>query len=128
MLPKFTETPHWFLTTIQQILTTPLDTPTRPPLRFELSNEAAIHNMHLLQTHGDSIQNLISTYPGSSLSPGSEFRPVDVLKPLLLHHHSWPQVSAILSLGSCWPLLPITDSDRKAKNNEFIQRGKKTPG
>jgi hypothetical protein len=30
-MPKFTETPHWFLTTIQQILTTPLDTPTRPP-------------------------------------------------------------------------------------------------
>jgi len=32
-------------------------------------------------------------------------------------------VKQILESGSLWPLDPITDQDRIAKNNEFIQRG-----
>jgi hypothetical protein len=100
-----------------------MDTPIHPPLKFELSEEVAVHNMNLLMLHGDSIQNLISAHPGSVFSPGLEFRPIHVLQPLLLHHCNWPQISTILSSGSYWPLLPIEDTHRKAKNIEFILRG-----
>jgi hypothetical protein len=54
---------------------------------------------------------------------GSEFRPIHIIEPLLLHHHSWPSFVNQLKQGSKWSLLNISESDRKAKNIEFIQRG-----
>jgi hypothetical protein len=97
--------------------------PVLPPLKFELSHEAAIHNMKILKACGDSIQNLIKRCPGLIISPGSEFRPLDLLESLFLHHHNWPVVKQILEVGSMWPLDPITEIERQAKNNEFIHRG-----
>jgi hypothetical protein len=79
--------------------------------------------MTILKKFGDSIQNLIMHCPGLIFSPGSEFRPPDVLEKLFLHHHNWPVIKRILESGSLWPLDPIMDGDRIAKNNEFIQRG-----
>ena len=79
--------------------------------------------MLILRQHGNSIQNLILHCPNSILSPGSEFRPVEVLEPLFLHHCNWPIIKRILESGSLWPLDPISDHDRIAKNNEFIKRG-----
>jgi len=117
------DTPEWFLPTISQIISSRVATPTYPPLKFELSQEAANHNMGVLKQHGDSIQSLIENYQGSFISPGSEFRPVQVLEKLLMHHHNWYLVQNSLTKGSVWPLLPITDLDRVAKNNEFIARG-----
>jgi len=82
-----------------------------------------MHNMLLLKQHGDSIQNLILAYPNSFISPGSEFRPINVLEPLLMHHHNWLKIRNILQVGSIWPLHPISKEDRKNKNFEFITRG-----
>jgi hypothetical protein len=60
---------------------------------------------------------------GSIMSYGSEFRPLHVIEPLLMHHHSWPSFMNQLIQGSRWPLLPISEPDRKAKNDKFIKRG-----
>jgi len=79
--------------------------------------------MTILQQCGDSIQNLITWFPNSIISPGSEFRQPDILDKLFRHHHNWLIVKQILESGSLWPLDPITDQDQIAKNNEFIQRG-----
>ena len=79
--------------------------------------------MQILTECSHSIQNLILRCPGSIISPGSEFRHPDLLNNLFMHHHFWPVVKQILELGSLWPLDPISDSDRKAKNTEFINRG-----
>ncbi len=116
-------TPDWFLPTISQIINHQVPTPVHPPLLFELSDRAAIHNRLLLQQHGNSIHDLISAYPNSFLSPGSEFRPIQVLEPLLMHHHNWPKIKNILLMGSMWPLHPIPEVERKTKNLEFIARG-----
>jgi hypothetical protein len=64
---------------------------------------------------------------GSFLSPGSEFRPVSLLEPLLLDHHNWPKIEPILTQGSDWPLLPNSDEEQISKNNEFITRGNHMP-
>jgi hypothetical protein len=90
---------------------------------FTLTEEAAQHNMQLLQRHDNSIQKLIEAYPGSFISPGSEFQPVHLLDQLFVHHHNWPIIQNILTQGSLWPLLPISEVERITKNNEFIQRG-----
>jgi len=120
---NFTDTPDWFLPTIANITNTKIDTPSHPPLMFELTERAATHNMNVLRSHGDSINKLIEAYPGSFLSPGSEFRPVHLLEQLFMHHHNWMLIQKSLTMGSIWPLNPIKDDDRKAKNIEFIARG-----
>jgi hypothetical protein len=117
------DTPCWFLPTITKILNSRVPTPSHPPLMFELSDHAASHNKLLLMQHGNSIQNLITTYPGSFISPGSKFRPDDTLETLLMHHHNWPQIKSILTTGSVWPLHPISSEDQREKNKEFMQRG-----
>jgi len=119
----FQETPEWFLSAISNIISSESVTPVLPPLKFELSHEAATHNMKILKACGDSIQNLIKKCPGSIISPGSEFRHPDLLESLFLHHHNWPVVKQILEVGSMWPLDPITEIERQAKNIEFIHRG-----
>jgi hypothetical protein len=79
--------------------------------------------MKILKACGNSIQTLIKKCPGSIISPGSEFRHPDLLESLFLHHHNWPVVKQILEVGSMWPLDPITEVERQAKNIEFIHRG-----
>jgi hypothetical protein len=79
--------------------------------------------MQILRKFDNSINDYIASSPGSFISPGSEFRPVDSLEPLLLHHHNWPKVKCILLQGSNWPLRPLTNEERVAKNQEFILRG-----
>jgi hypothetical protein len=76
--------------------------------------------MHLLMQHDNSIQNLITAYPGSFISPGSELLPINTLEPLLMHHHNWPPIRSILSSGSIWPLLPISEEDRKEKLGSLL--------
>ena len=79
--------------------------------------------MQILRKFDNSINDYIASSPGSFISPGSEFRPVDSLEPLLLHHHNWPKVKCILLQGSNWPLRPLSNEERVAKNQEFILRG-----
>jgi hypothetical protein len=119
---NFSETPELFLPTISSILNTKLDAPSHPSLKFELSQEAAQYNMSILKSFGNSIQNLINAHPGS-FSPGSEFRPANLLRGLLLHHPNWHLIESSLTKGSVWPVLPILESERIAKNIEFIVRG-----
>ncbi len=118
-----TDTPDWFLPTITNIVNSRVDVPKHLSLQFSLSTAAAIHNMQILQSHGNSLQDYISSSPGTFISPGSEFRPVDILEPLFLHHHNWPKIKCILLQGSNWPLRPLSNADRIAKNQEFIIRG-----
>jgi hypothetical protein len=66
---------------------------------------------------------LIEAYPGSTISPGSEFRPVHQLEPLLMHHNNWCHIRSSLINGSVWPLQSIQESKRVAKNIEFIAQG-----
>jgi hypothetical protein len=116
-------TPDWFLKTLETILSTETPIPNTPTLKFELSLEAADHNMNLLQNHGNSIQNYIINNTGTFMSFGSEFRKPEVLEPLLLHHPNWRRCRDLLLRGSGWELYPLTNEDRLAKNNDFITRG-----
>jgi hypothetical protein len=85
--------------------------------------EAALHNMQKLQRRGNSIADLINSVSGTFINYGSEFRPIPVLEPLLLHHPNWPKCQNLLCKGSLWPLHDISNADRVAKNKEFIRRG-----
>jgi hypothetical protein len=95
------DTPEWFLPTIRRIVNTPVAVPSSPNLQFCLSKASAAHNMLILKNHGNNIHHFIQHSQG----------------------HNWPRVQGILKNGSNWPLLPISNNDRIAKNKEFIARG-----
>jgi hypothetical protein len=89
--------------TIENILSTEIQTP----------QGVAIRHIHLC----------IENNKNSIMSYGAEFRQINIIKPLLLHHRSWPSFTNQLQQGSKWPLLSLTENDRKEKNVEFIKRG-----
>jgi hypothetical protein len=79
--------------------------------------------MEQFQKHGNSIKTYIASITGTFINYGSEFRPPSQLEPLLLHHPNWPKCKDLLSKGSKWQLHELSEPDRIAKNEEFIQRG-----
>ncbi len=97
--------------------------PDHSSLQFCLTEAAAFHNMNLLRSHANCLQSFIISSPGTIISPGSEFRPVEVFEPLFLHHQNWYKIKSILLQGSSWPLEPLPNDVRIAKNREFIARG-----
>ena len=119
----FTETPEWFIPAIHKLALHKCKTPSPVPIIFEASPEAALSNQALLEQHGGSIAMLIQAYPGSCLDYGSEFRPIEALKPLLHMHPRWAKLARLLSHGSCWPVSRLDEEVRQAKNSELLLRG-----
>jgi len=115
--------PEDFITMLTSILKSEQSTPRAPSLRWDLSHEAALHNMTLIQEHGNNIQNYLEKNEDTFISFGSEFRPPDTLEPLLCRHPNWQRFKLLLQKGSSWPLEDLPESDRLAKNEEFIMRG-----
>jgi hypothetical protein len=57
------------------------------------------------------------------LGYGSEFRPISILEPLLHQHPYWEKFKTLLTLGSDWPLDPITEETRILDLTEALQFG-----
>ena len=70
-----TDYPPWFMSTIKRILNAPIPAPSKSPILFKLSPEAATHNANLLADMNFSLKRLIQSFPSSEIGHGSEFRP-----------------------------------------------------
>jgi hypothetical protein len=117
------DTPSGFIKTIKEIVSSQIPTLQGVSLQFDLTDKASTHNMIILQQYNNNIHQYISANKNSIMSYGSEFRRIHILEPLLMHHRSWPSLSNQLQQGSKWPLLAVSETDRKMKNIEFIKRG-----
>ena len=117
---RISDSPPWLIPTIQEIVSTPSHALVESPFIFNLTPEAATHNMLVLLAHESNIQTVIDNHQHTILKHGSEFRSVSILQRLLLHHPKWPKIQSLLTSGSRWPLTPISDNDRQAKNTELI--------
>jgi hypothetical protein len=91
--------------------------------RFEWSIAAADHNLAVLQKHALDLETALAAQPFSSLTPGSEFRPVKLLAPLLSMHPLWPKFQERISNGAEFPLREIADADRIADVHANLTRG-----
>ena len=80
--------------------------------RFKWSIAAAEHNLAVLQRHALDLETALAAQPFSSLTPGSEFRPVALIAPLLSMHPLWPKFQERISTGAELPLREIADADR----------------
>ena len=97
-----------------------LSTKTYPPFQntpfdFSLNKNAAAHNSHILAQHDHDLEKtLAAVSPGTQLEFGSEFRPVQDLQPILMHHPLWQRTKAILTQGCKVHLVPIDkDTERE---------------
>ena len=115
--------PPDFMSTTQKILITPVKSPTKSPIIFELSKSAMMHNSKVLKHHNYDINQLIASHPGSDLDYGSEFRPVCILEPLLKHHPTWDRLSTYLSSGFDAKFKPISEKDRLNDITSAIDMG-----
>jgi hypothetical protein len=71
--------PDNMISCIKQVLGTPCNTPSAPEFRFELSEEAAKHNLEVLRKYDYNIGPALKAQKDSPLGPGKEFKHPDIL-------------------------------------------------
>lgn len=85
---------------IQVLLRT--DTPCKnsSPFRWHLDSDSAQHNQDVLASYDYDIEACYNSHPHSIIHPGSEFRDVHLLEPLLHLHSQWTAVKEMLTKGA----------------------------
>ena len=108
---------------IERTLAWESPTPQPSEFRFEWNKDAARHNLNILRRYGMDLDRAINAQPFSSVSFGSEFRPISVLAPLLGRHVLWPKIVQYLSHGVRCPADPIPEAARLQDLRLMIGRG-----
>ena len=108
---------------VRRAVESPSATPKPTEFRFELLTEAAAHNWSVLKKHDRSLSRALEAQGGSPLQPGSEFRDLSLLEPILGRHPLWPRFRSILDSGSDWALDPVSDESRLDSVIKNIGRG-----
>ena len=113
--------------TLSDVLHAILDDPqprTHPTeFVFEWTTAAATQNLTVLRRYGGDLRTALAAQPFSTLSPGSEFRPVHMLAPLLSRHPLWSAFAERITDGAEFPLVDISDADRLADVTATLARG-----
>ena len=121
--PTETEADNHFIMTVTELLSKG-PTPLKPPLFiFKNCPLAASHNAKVLSLYNYDIDAIIRGQHPSQLSYGSEFRSPRDLSHLLKNHPLWPKLQDILDNGATFPLLPMSEEDRKSDIKFHLARG-----
>ena len=94
-----------------------------PFFRFEKSAEAATHNTEILRQHNMSFSAAITAGPFTPCSPGSEFRPTNILADVFACHPTWDKFKTILDHGSSFPMDEIDEETRLKDLQKGLARG-----
>ena len=113
------------LQTILDIFHSSTPTPKASPFVHKRSAQAAKFNSNLIATFDYDLKKTFDAFPGTTISPGSEFRPVPILRPLLQGHPFWPKIEHDLTEGATYTFKRphIEDFDRTAENEALIEYG-----
>ena len=116
--------PPWFMNEITKIAQSDSLAPTKSPIRFDVSSEAAHHNASLLRSFDYDFPDFLQSQAGSSLDFGAEFRPVEQLRPLLGQHPGFNELAEIIASGMPYRYSTnITESERQAEVLAMLARG-----
>ncbi|KAI2490851.1 hypothetical protein MHU86_23704 [Fragilaria crotonensis] len=88
--------------------------------RFDWTHDAARHNLAVLKRYALDLDAALRAQPFSALTPGSEFRPTELLAPLLSAH---PSGRVFRSASRRAEFREISDSDRLADVRANLARG-----
>ena len=116
--------PAWFLEAIKGICATTPSTPTKSPIRFELSEQASEHNAEVLRAVDFDLERLIREHGSPTLGFGSEFRKVDELRPLIGRHPHFSRLEAILTEGMQYVFdRELSPDERRDEVTAMLARG-----
>ena len=101
---------------------------TQPPpvdchFKFSLSKSSAADNFQLLYTFGLDLERAFQEAGGTCLAYGSEFKPPEILQPLLQYHPFWTNILTALSKGVQTPQAHQSEQTRRRSVTEAIARG-----
>ena len=92
--------------------------------QHETSAEAAKFNSDLIESFDFDLQKLFDAYPGTTISPGSEFRPLSSISQLLRHHPFWERIQDTLRNGASYDFKPLPpDINRQFENDAILAYG-----
>ena len=111
--PANADWPNNLIATSREVLDVPCPTYVEPETIFELSDKAAEHNIKKLEKYGFDLSRALEANKNSPLGYGSEFRHPNELHKIFDLHPLWPQLEAILSHGSRWPLEELSEEDQE---------------
>ena len=93
-------------------------------VRFDVSKEAAQHNALLLRYAHYDFQRFLETHAESTLAFGSEFRPIEELRPLPRTHPGFKELAEILVTGMPYRYAQeITEAERDHEVIAILSRG-----
>jgi hypothetical protein len=115
--------PDNLISTIRNVIDIPCPTPAAPKFIFELSDDAAAHNLDVLLKHKLSLGKALNANKGSPLGYGSKFRHPDELQKFFGLHPLWPRMEAILTRGSRWPLEELCKKDHQKDLEDALTFG-----
>jgi len=112
-----------FMTTVEWLATNEPKAPLPGPFRFEMSQDAIHHNSMVLKDNDYELDKVISKYPNSLISPGSELRPMNHLELLLGNHPNFPQIKQNLKHGVDYPAEDLPEDLRLSLLQEQLKKG-----
>ena len=115
--------PNNGLDLISHITKLPSPTIQQSNFRFEVSKQAASHNINYLEQFAFDLQAALDSDKDSFTSTGSEFRPVPVIEPLLKHHPLWHRLKQHLLHGIQFPLIPLSTQTRRRDLIDALEFG-----
>jgi hypothetical protein len=107
-----------------QLLPVVTMTPPKPPFTFNTSTNAAKHNTTILAQHNYNVEKAIRAQTFTTLIPGSEFRPVELLCPLLQRQPLSKLLHSLLTKGAAIHFHSEPDkAQRQTESKELIEYG-----
>jgi hypothetical protein len=120
------EAGNWeqFHQTIKSICNSSPPTPEKSDFQFEFTNKAAMHNSDLIQRAEYDLKKAISNHNRfTTLTMGSELRPIHELDSLLSHHPSYRLFRWNSTHGIDYPAREIDEETRKEDLLNQLQKG-----
>jgi hypothetical protein len=97
--------------------------PSLQDFRFDVSLAAAQHNWSTFESFERNLEEVIASDPNSIMAYGSEFKPPEILAPLLASHPLWPHLKRILENGSDPPRDRLDEASRQLALEAALRRG-----
>ena len=98
--------------------------PPKPSLSaFEYTKEAALKNSLILKKYDYDFTKAIEAQPGTTVSYGSEVRPMEQLEILLHNHPNFPRFRSNMTKGISYPLEELDEDTRLNMLNKQLQKG-----
>ena len=94
---------HNYLQAVRELVTHTTPPSNPPSFIFEGTLQATQHNWNIIQMFNNLV-NAIDNQAGTALTPGSEFKPVNLLQRVFARHPLWPHMLLALSVGDRFPL------------------------